>query len=136
MDDVTELELTPGTLIKGVYTLDTTGARKRVLEVLVGVLVRHPEVRDRESYTYVVDFREISNHVRWTIGPSFASRSTILQTTDKYDLLEHFLSSVYYRNSKFNRQFVHTYKNEFSTIYDITKRLHLPEIYAVLRLSK
>lgn len=140
MNEVTDSDLEPGTLIKATYDCASFGSRynRRVLEVRAGIVMRHPERREQTDFTYVVDFREFSEGSDgWSPHtPALVSRATALQTTDRYVLLEHFTSTTYYKHRKYTRQSMQLYKDRFGTIYDIAQRLHLPAIYAVLRLAK
>jgi len=135
MNEITDSDLKPGTLIKATYDCASFGSRyrKSELEVWLGVLLR-----EKDTFTYVVDIREfsyISDGWRQFRPRRALSRATALQTTDQQILLQHLSPIIPYKTHHYHNPTIRLYKHHWDTIHSLLKEARLPEICALVRLK-
>lgn len=129
---VREDDFQPGRLITAEYAAQSSRkrAKDQTMQVRIGVLQRN-EVYRTVFITYIIDFRE---YIRGYIT-SPATHDIFLHNSPHYHLYNFIKrEDAVYMGTRYRRTALTVHDNQWPTIKLMAKELHIPEIYALLRL--
>jgi len=128
---IAEDDFRPGRLITAEYVAQSAykRAKDQTMQVRIGVLHRN-EVYRTTFVTYLVDFREyIKGYI---VSP--ATHATWLHNAPVSHLYDLIKGERTYLGTKYRRTNLSIYDDRWPTIKIMAKEIHIPEIYAMLRL--
>ena len=128
---VREDDFQPGRLITAEYAAQSSHkrAKDQTMQVRIGVLQRN-EVYRTVFITYIIDFRE---YIRgYIVSP--ATHTTFLHDSPCSRLYDFIKGDTVYLGTRYRRTALTVHDNQWPTIKLMAKELHIPEIYALLRL--